>query len=153
MRTSDFVEISKFLVERFDKLLESKTAKKGNIRKLLEELKENSTAISLFEDGEVAVGKVAEKLSTKIYDELNSSGFNFNTVGKRKIRDTNLLKRQQLSSWEGQPTGRLITNIYDKIKDFSVRYSMAGTSTKYRWGARLKNIQVRILVLLRNIKD
>ncbi len=126
---------------------------RGNARALVEELKDNSRLCWLVIEDDVAVKKIIPSLSYTVYDRLNKAGFDFNALKRKKIRDYAQLKQSDLESWTGKSTHELIENIYDKIKNLKTTYKYAPDSGKHRWKARVINIQKRILLLVKHLRD
>jgi hypothetical protein len=91
--------------------------KKGDIRSLIEELKENSRlCFHVVNDG-VDYKNVIPKFSTVEFDRLNREGFNFNALKTQKIQVIPGIEKTDLASWPGKTTAELVEKIYDKIKD------------------------------------
>lgn len=127
-----------------------KSKSKGNASSVIEELKENSRYLwAVIEEG-VSLEKVISNLSTKEYDRLLKEGFSFNSLKKRKIGKHASLDGTDLSSWQGKETEKLVSNIYDKIKDLKTKYPLSKNSKKIRWDRRVINVQKRILLLLKH---
>ena len=126
---------------------------KGEARALVEELKENSRLCWLVIEENVEVGKIIPELSTVEFDRLNKAGFDFDTLKSRKISKYPQLAKSELASWVGKSTEALIVNIYDKIKHMKTTYKYAPASEKFRWKARIINIQKRILLLVKHLQD
>jgi len=125
---------------------------KGDVRALIEELKENSRlCFRVIEDG-VPPGEVIPNFSTVVFDRLNESGFDFDAVKRKDIPAFEGMEKTDLASWRGKSTGNLIANIYDKIKDIR-SLQMAPSSSTRRLGPRVINIHKRILLLLRHAKS
>ncbi len=123
---------------------------KGDVRALVEELKENSRYFWLIIEEGVPIEDIIDKLTIEEYDRLNKEGFNFNLLQKKEIDKYPSLHGTSLSSWQGKQTEQLVTNIYDKIKDLKTKYPLAKNSKKIQWKLRVKNAQTRILLLLRH---
>ncbi len=126
---------------------------KGDARSLMEELKENSRLCWLVIEENVEVGKIIPEMSTTEFDRLNKAGFNFAILKSKKIRKYPQLAKSELASWAGKSTEVLLENIYDKIKHVKTTYKYAPDSEKYRWKARIINIQKRILLLVKHLQD
>ena len=125
---------------------------KGDVRALIEELKENSRlCFRVIEDG-VAPAEVIPKFSTTVFDRLNESGFDFNAVKRSDIAAYEGIEKSDLASWAGKSTHALIENIYDKIKDLR-SLQLASSASSRRIGPRIINIHKRILLLLRHAKS
>lgn len=127
-----------------------KSKTKGNVRSIIEELKENSRYFWLVIEEDIPLDKIISNLSTAEYDRLSKEGFNFNSLGKEKIKHHKSLDNTDLASWQGKETGELVSNIYDKIKDMKTKYPLAKDSKKILWKQRVKNAQKRILLLLKH---
>ncbi len=149
----DVTNLSQFVAATIDKILASKKTARGNTRRLLNELKHNNTVMSLFADGEIDAAAVAASLTTAVFNELDHAGFDFGVIGPRKIYVSESLNQRGLGSWTGKTPEDLLINIYDKIKDFVLRHHITDGSTTYRWSVRIVNIQLRLILLLRNITD
>ena len=122
---------------------------RGDVRALVEELKENSRlCFRVIEDG-VAPEEVIPKFSTSVYDRLNESGFDFNAVRRSDIPAFVGMDKTDLATWAGKPTQALIVSIYDKIKDLRSLHAL-GVQAQRRPGPRIINIHKRILLLLRH---
>lgn len=123
---------------------------KGNVRSVIEELKENSRYFWLVIEEDVSIDSVISNLKTVEYDRLSKEGFNFNSLKKEKIPNYASLDETDLSSWQGKETEELVSNIYDKIKDLKTLYPHSKDSKKRNWKQRIKNAQKRILLLLKH---
>ena len=125
---------------------------RGDVRALVEELKENSRlCFHVIEDG-LAPEAVIPRLSTIVFDRLNESGFDFNAVKRKHIQTFDGMKQTDLASWAGKSTQSLIENIYDKIKDLRALHTLP-VNRKRRLGPRIINIHKRILLLLRHTQS
>lgn len=125
---------------------------KGDVRALVEELKENSRlCFRVIEDG-VSPEEIIPKYSTVVFDRLNDSGFDFNAVKRGVIFEFEGIEETDLASWAGKSTQALIESIYDNVKDIR-SLQLAKTSTTRRLGPRIINIHKRILLLLRHTKS
>lgn len=123
---------------------------KGDVRSIVEELKDNSRYFWLVIEEDVHLDKIVPNLSTIEYDRLSKEGFDFNSLKKAKIGRYASLERTDLSTWQGKETEELVSNIYDKIKDLKIKYPLAKNSKKILWKQRIKNAQKRILLLLKH---
>ena len=120
--------------------------RKGDVRVLIEELKENSRLCFRVVLDDVDCSVVVPKFSTVEFDRLIRSGFNFNAIQSKKIQPVAGIDKTDLVSWPGKTTTALIVNIYDKIKNLkSVQEFVPESPTRKR---RLINIHKRILLLL-----
>ena len=124
---------------------------KGEVRALVEELKENSRLCFRVTEDNVSPEEIIPHFSTKVFDRLNESGFDFNAVKRDRIAAFNGMEKSDLASWNGKPTRDLIENIYDKIKDIRSLHTHSAV-TKRRLGPRVINIHKRILLLLRHAR-
>jgi len=127
-----------------------KSKTKGNARSIIEELKENSRYFWLVIEERVPLDNVVSNLSTSEYDRLLKEGFDFNSLKRKKIGKYASLEGTDLSSWQGKETEKLVSNIYDKIKDIKTKYPLSKDSKKIRWELRVKNAQKRILLLVKH---
>ena len=126
---------------------------RGDARSLVEELKVNSRLCWLVIEEDVGVEKIIPQLSHIEFDRLNKAGFDFDALKRKKIRKYPQVDKSDLASWSGKSTHALIENIYDKIKDLKTTYKYSPHSEKHRWKARIINIQKRILLLVKHLKD
>jgi hypothetical protein len=124
---------------------------KGDVRALIEELKENARYCWLVLEQDIDPGAIIPKLSTDEYDRLSKSGFSFNVLKRRSIARMDSLQGTDLSSWQGKSTEALIANIYDKIKDIKTLYPYISEKQNIQWKTRIANIQKRILLLLKHV--
>ena len=125
---------------------------KGEVRSLIEELKENSRLCFRVIEDHLPPEQVIPHFSTKVFDQLNGSGFDFNAVKRKDIAAFEGIEKTDLASWSGKTTQGLIENIYDKIKDIRSLHNLS-TTNKRRLGPRIINIHKRILLLLRHAKS
>lgn len=124
--------------------------RKGDIRALIEELKENSRlCFHVVSDG-IDHKTVISKFATAEFDRLNKAGFNFNALQSKRIAVLPGIEKTDLASWPGKSTEALVENIYDKIKSLKSAYDFTPTSLTNR--RKLINIHKRILLLLRHAK-
>jgi uncharacterized protein YjcR len=126
---------------------------KGDARSLVEELKENSRLCWLIIEEDVELKTIIPRLSYSEFDRLNKSGFDFDTLKRKKIRKYSQLTHSDLESWAGKSTHALVENIYDKIKNLKTTYKYAPHSKKHKWKTRVINIQKRILLLVKHLQD
>jgi hypothetical protein len=125
---------------------------RGDVRALIEELKENSRlCFRVVEDG-IAPEEIIPKYSTAVFDRLNESGFDFNAVKRKDIPMYEGMENTDLASWKGKTTQALIGNIYDKIKDIRSLHA-SSAKAKRRIGPRIINIHKRLLLLLRHARS
>jgi len=140
------------LAKAMDWFTDLRKQTRGDVRALIEELKENSRlCFRVVEDG-VAPEEVISHFSTATFDRLNESGFDFNAVRRCDIPAFEGMENTDLATWAGKSTQDLIVNIYDKIKDLRSLHALA-TLQNRRLGPRIINIHKRILLLLRHIRS
>lgn len=139
------------LAKAMDWFTDLRKQTRGDVRALIEELKENSRlCFRVVEDG-VAPEEVISRFSTATFDRLNESGFDFNAVRRCDVPAFEGMENTDLASWAGKSTQDLIVNIYDKIKDLRSLHALA-TLQNRRLGPRIINIHKRILLLLRHTR-
>ncbi|MEE4266236.1 MAG: hypothetical protein V2I56_26350 [Desulfobacteraceae bacterium] len=126
---------------------------KGDVRALVDELKENSIYVSMIVEGDVGIAEVIDKISVAEFKRLNREGFDFNKLKRGKITRQPSVSNKELLSWVGKDTESLVTSIYDKMSDLTIRYPHAAQNKKYRWSVRVKNIQDRIGLLLMHVRS
>jgi hypothetical protein len=126
-------------------------ATRGDVRALVEELKENSRLCFRVVEDHARPEDVIPAFSTRVFDRLNESGFDFNAVKRQGIPAFAGIEKTDLATWAGKSTSELIENIYDKIKDLRSLQALPG-DRKRRLGPRIVNIHKRILLLLRHAK-
>ena len=124
--------------------------RKGDIRSLIDELKENSRLCFRVVEDRVDHKIVIPKFSTADFDRLNKGGFNFNALQSRNIQALPGIEKTDLASWAGKSTSTLIENIYDKIKNLKSVHEFTPESPTNR--RRLLNIHKRILLLLHHAR-
>lgn len=124
---------------------------RGEVRVLVEELKENSRLCWLVLEEGVPLETIVPKLSTVEFDRLNRAGFDFNTLKRERIGAWKSLAGTDLASWQGKTSEALLRSIYDKIKDLQTIYPHAAGNPARRWRGRVWNIQKRIMLLLKHI--
>ncbi len=122
--------------------------RKGDIRALVEELKENSRLCFRVVDDQVKPEQIIPRFSTVEYDRLNKAGFDFNALKREKIRAFAGIAATDLSSWPGKSTSDLVQSIYDKIKNLRSVNEFVPDSPQLR--RRVINIHKRVLLLLRH---
>ena len=125
----------------------------ANAAVLIDELRNNLRFCNLVLEDDVDIGKALSILSTREFDRLRGEDPSFKSLSPRKIRRYKSLEGTDLAAWQGRFAGDLVENIYHKIKDLQVYYSMLGDDTNRRWRIRVANIRKRILLLLRNSKS
>ena len=124
--------------------------RKGDVRSLIEELKENSRLCFRVVNEGIDHKTVIPKFSTSEFDRLNKAGFNFNVLKSQKIQAIPGIEKTDLASWPGKTTATLVENIYDKIKDVKSLHEFKHEGLLNR--RRVINIHKRILLLLRHAK-
>lgn len=124
--------------------------RKGDIRALIEELKENTRLCFRVLNDKVDPGRVVPRFSTVEFDRLNKAGFNFNALKSQKIPSFVGIEKTDLASWPGKTTADLVENIYDKIKSLKSLHDFKPEDPAIR--RRIINIQKRLLLLLRHAK-
>jgi hypothetical protein len=85
---------------------------RGDVRALVEELKENSRLCWLVLEEDVALDTIMPSLSTREFDRLNRAGFDFNAVKRERIGADKSLAGTDLASWQGKSTEALLRSIY-----------------------------------------
>lgn len=139
------------LAKAMDWFTDLRKQTRGDVRALIEELKENSRlCFRVVADG-VAPEEVIPRFSTTTFDRLNEGGFDFNAVRRCDIPDFEGMEKTDLASWAGKSTQELIENIYDKIKDLRSLHALSAQQNR-RFGPRIINIHKRILLLLRHAR-
>lgn len=122
--------------------------RKGDVRALIDELRENSRlCFRVVSDG-VDHRAVIPRFSTAAFDRLNHAGFDFDTLQPRRIERLPGLAATDLAAWPGKRTSELIENIYEKIKELRSLHEFRPDGAFNR--RRLINIHKRILLLLRH---
>ncbi|MFZ6673397.1 hypothetical protein [Undibacterium sp. Xuan67W] len=124
---------------------------KGEVRALIEEIKENSRLCFRVVQDKVPPADVIPAFSTVVFDRLNAGGFDFDSVQRQAIPAYEGIEKSDLASWAGKPTGKLIENIYDKIKDMRSLHTFKAQDNRL-WSRRILNIHKRILLLLRHTR-
>lgn len=125
--------------------------RKGDIRSLIEELKENSRLCYRVVSDGVDHRVVISKFATTEFDRLNKAGFNFNALQPKKIQPIPELLNTNLASWPGKPTATLVENIYDKIKNLRSIHEFTPDNPMNK--RRLINIHTRIQLLIHHAKS
>jgi len=122
--------------------------RKGDVRALVEELKENSRlCFRTLNDG-VDHRLTIPKYSTAEFDRMNKMGFNFDALRGQRIPHYEGIEKTDLSSWPGKSTSDLVQNIYDKIKNLRSLHEFKSEHPTIR--RRVINIHKRLLLLLRH---
>ncbi len=124
--------------------------RKGDIRTLIEELRENSRLCLHVVNSGVDHKAVISKFSTTEFERLNKTGFDFNALQSKTIPALPRIDETDLSSWPGKTTEALLENIYDKIMSLKSAHEFTPTSLTNR--RKLINIHKRILLLLRHAR-
>lgn len=124
--------------------------RKGDVRALIEELKENSRlCFRTINDG-VDPNIVVPRFSTSEFDRLNKAGFDFNALKSQKIPSFSGIEKTDLGSWPGKTTASLVESIYDKVKNVKSLHEFKPGDPSIR--RRMINIHKRLLLLLRHAK-
>lgn len=124
--------------------------RKGDVRALIEELKENTRlCFRVLNDG-VDPGLVVPRFSTVEFDRLNRAGFNFNALKSSKIPSYAGIEKTDLASWPGKTTAELVENIYDKIKSLKSLHEFKPEDPTIR--RRIINVHKRLLLLLQHAR-
>ncbi len=124
--------------------------KSGDIRALIDELKENSRLCFRVIEDNIPHQNVIPHFSTRVFDQLNQAGFDFNALKQQKIPPFAGIEKSNLASWPGKRTAELVENIYDKIKELRSRHAFTPDAAQHR--RRIINIHKRILLLLQHAK-
>lgn len=124
---------------------------KGDTRALLEEIKENAGLCWLVVEKQIAPEKIIKELSSKEYDRLLRTDFNFNVLKRKTIPAYKEMSNTDLSVFAGKSTEILLINIYDKIKELKRIYRIDRNIEGIRWRVRIINLQKRMLLLLRHL--
>jgi hypothetical protein len=122
--------------------------RKGDIRALIEELKENTRLCFRVLNESVDPGLVVPRLSSVEFDRLNKSGFNFNALKSARIPPFSGIEKTDLASWPGKTTAELVENIYDKIKSLKSLHEFKPEDPTIR--RRIINVHKRLLLLLQH---
>lgn len=125
--------------------------RRGDIRALIEELKENSRLCFRIIDDGVDLGKAVPRLSTTEFDRLNKSGFNFDSLKSSRIRASSGIDKTDLAAWPGKATAELVENIYDKVKNVKSLHEFKPEDPSIK--RRIINIHKRLLLLLWHVKS
>jgi len=142
------------LVEEFSKLLRWK---RGNVRVLLEEIKENFILCLMVIDNDVDALKVVPKLKREEYKRLLKIGFNFDKLSrsywrKKTIKPNEELKGSDLEFFIGKGTEYVVDNIYGKIKELMLLYEIDKENPNIQWDRRIRNLHKRILILMGHLQ-
>ena len=135
--------------EAFKTLLRKR---RGDQRVLLEEIKHNLGLCWMVVESGTDPMKVVPEMSTKEYDRILRTGFEFNSLKRGRIRSNPKYKGTELSSFVGKQTSYLIENIYDKIKDLKRRYKIDRDNPKIRWSTSIISLQKRMLLLMQHLR-
>lgn len=130
------------------------TARKGEARLLLEELKRNSTLSWLVVRREVEPQKIIPQLSAKFYDQLLEKGYNFNNISpkNRKIAGNEALENSDLASFIGRDVAHLVEGIYDRIKEIQLIFQVDPANRHIDWNRRIINLHKRMLLLMWHLR-
>ncbi len=126
---------------------------RGAERALIGELRDNLHYLDMIADDGISLDQVVGKISLDEYKKLSNSGFDFNSLKKKRIGDDASLAGTDLAVWQGKETAALIESIYEKLNELRIKYPLVGDSRKYRWGVRVNNIRKRIWLLLRHVRE
>ena len=144
-------------VDSFEKTIKTLSAlikgKKGAKRAFLDEIRHNSTVCWLYLNRDADLAQVISELRHDIYDQLSVQGFDFNALKKGKIESHRSLKKSDLKYFIGKTTEDLVGIIYQRIKDLKLTYKLSSDNAKNRFPVRVRNIQKRILLLLRHMRS
>jgi hypothetical protein len=124
--------------------------RKGDVRALIEELKENFRLCCHVVNDGIDHKTVISKFATAEFDRLNKAGFNFNALQSKKISAFPGIEKTDLASWPSKTTEALVENIYDKIKSLKSAHDFTPTSSTNR--RKLINIHKRIRLLLHHAR-
>ena len=80
--------------------------KSGEVRALIEELKENSRLCFRVVEDQVPHQNVIPRFSTRMFDQLNQEGFDFNALKRQKISPFPGIEKSDLASWPGKSRWR-----------------------------------------------
>ena len=122
--------------------------RKGANRALLDEVRHNASVCWCYLDAEADLERSIEALSHEVYDRLAASGHDFNSLARGKVRPDPSLARSELQSLQGKRTEEVLEAIYDRIKALRLAHRLGAKPLRYT--ARFRNIQRRILLLLRH---
>ena len=125
--------------------------RKGDVRALIAELKENSRLCFRVVNEDVDQRLVIPKFATAEFDRLNKAGFDFGALKSQKIAALPGLEKTDLAAWTGKSTSELVENIYDKIKDLKSLHEFKPDGPANR--RRLINIHKRLLLLLHHARS
>jgi hypothetical protein len=129
--------------------------KRGDVRALLEELKECDGLCRLVSEKGVDPLKVVPELPTTEYDRLLRAGFDFNVLNKRhrKVLKDPHLTDTNLDPYIGKEIAVLVEEgIYDRIKDLKLIYRVDKDNARVDWRRRIRNLHMRILLLLLHLR-
>ena len=127
--------------------------KKGAKRALIDEIRHNSTVCWLYLNRDADLAKVISELSHDVYDELSAKGYDFNSLKRGKIKSHPSLKKSDLKYFVGKNTEKLVDTIYQRIKKLKLTFKLSSENPKNRFPVRVRNIQKRILLLLRHMRS
>jgi hypothetical protein len=123
--------------------------RRGANRELLDEVRHNAGVCWCFLDAEADLERSVAALRHAVYDRLAAAGHDFNTLAKATIAPAPSLARSELQSLQGKRTEDLLAAIYDRIKALRLAHELGARPIRYT--ARFRNIQRRILLLLRHV--
>ena len=122
--------------------------RKGANRALLDEVRHNASVCWCYLDAEADLERSVEALRHDVYDRLAADGHDFNSVARGRIRPDPSLARSELRHLQDKRTEELLASIYDRIKALRLAHRLGAKPPRYT--ARFRNIQRRILLLLRH---
>lgn len=126
---------------------------RGNVRSLIEELRDNMIYLDMVAVDNVDLKEVIAKISVSEYRRLSREGFDFNALKRARLAAHPSLAGTELASWAGKETAELVEAIYEKLNELAIRFPHVGTHEKYRWNVRVNNIRKRIWLLLEHLRD
>ena len=127
--------------------------KKGDTRALLEEVKENLGLCWMVVERDTDPIKIIPELAHSEYDRLLRTGFNFDSLQRKRIQASQRLAESDLSSFIDKQTKDLVENIYDKIKTLKRIYRVDKGNPRIRWRRRIVNVQKRMLLLMEHLRS
>ena len=126
---------------------------RGDKRALLEEIKENLALCWMLLEHGTAPMKIVKNLTSKEYDRILKTDFNFNSLKSRRIRGSKALRDSDLSSFIGKRTSDLIENVYHKIKQLKLYYRVDRYNPKINLRRRIYNLHKRMLLLIQHLRS
>ncbi len=122
--------------------------RKGANRALLDEVRHNASVCWCFLDAEADLDRSVSALRHEVYDRLAESGHDFNSLARGRIKNDPSLDGSELQSLQGKRTEDLLAAIYQRIKALRLAHELGARPLRYT--ARFRNIQRRILLLLKH---